>query len=116
MLTLNKQLESVEAEVSAQRKELEEAGGKFEKERAKAKEQRDKERKAHADELKRMQTQHEATLMDQKLRLEKQLSDMSQNLQDIEQTRMQEGGNWDKELQGAVEREQFLSRQNVALE
>lgn len=116
MLTLNQQLESVEAEVTAQRKELEQAAVRMEKDRAKAKEERDKERKRHAEEQKSLQAQHEAMLIDQKTRLEKQLKDLSEKLKQTEQTRMQEGGNWDKEMQGAVEREQLLARKNVALE
>jgi hypothetical protein len=34
----------------------------------------------------------------------------------MEQTRMQEGGNWDKELHEAVEREQLLLQKSAALE
>jgi hypothetical protein len=116
MVTLNKQLESVEAEVAAQRKELEQAGTQMEKDRAKAKQERDNERKRHAEALVALQAQHETTLMDQKTRMEKQLAEMSQRLRDMEQTRMQEGGNWDKELHEAVEREQLLLQKSAALE
>lgn len=116
MVTLNKQLESVEAEVAAQRKELEQAGTQMEKDRAKAKLERDNERKRHAEALVALQAQHETTLMDQKTRMEKQMAEMSQRLRDMEQTRMQEDGNWDKELHEAVEREQLLLQKNAALE
>ncbi|CAB9515527.1 expressed unknown protein [Seminavis robusta] len=116
MLALNKQLETAEAEVTAQRKELEQAGAFMEKDRAKARTERDNERKRHAEELSSVQTQHETTLMEQKTRMEKQLADMAHKLRDMEQTRMQEGGNWDKELQGAVDREQSLRQKNAMLE
>lgn len=116
VVALNKQLETVEEEVSAQRKELDQTGGIMEKERAKAKLERDKERKKHTEEMKATQAQHEKTLMDQKTRMEQQMAELSKRLNDMENTRKQEGGTWDKELQGSVEREQILNQQNTSLE
>ena len=116
VVALNKQLESVEEEVSAQRKELDQTGGIMEKERAKAKLERDNERKRHAEEMKATQEQHEKTLMEQKTQMEQQMAELSHRLNDMEHTRMQEGGNWDKELQGSVEREQILGQKLASLE
>ena len=116
VVALNKQLETVEEEVSAQRKELDQTGGIMEKERTKSKLERDKERKKHADEMKATQAQHEKMLMDQKMRMEQQMAELSKRLHEMENTRKQEGGTWDKELQGSAEREQILSQKNAALE
>jgi len=116
VVALNKQLEAAEEEVAASRNELDQTGGIMEKERAKAKLERDEERKKHAEELKTIQEQHEKTIMEQKTRLEKLLAEKTQQLSDMEHILQQEGGNFNKELQGSVEREQILTLKNAALE
>jgi membrane-associated HD superfamily phosphohydrolase len=116
VVSLNKQLEAVEEEVTAQRKELEQAAERMVKDRFKAKVERDNERKRHADELKALKEQHDKTFQEQKARMDQQLVEMSKRLKETEETRLQEGGNWDKELHDAIQREQTLARKNSALE
>lgn len=115
-VTLNQQLENAESELKAQQTELEQAAERMEKDRLKHKTERDTERQAHSQQLQRLEKEHSQQLAEQKLAAQEKYTQLSQNLQQMEQVRQQEGGNYDKELQDAVEREQFLGRQNAALE
>lgn len=94
ILALNDQLEKAEAEMNAQRRELEQAAVQMEKERALRKQERETERQKQADEIKKLKLQHESasTLM-------------KQQLKEMEQQRMREGGDLHKELTEAVQRE-----------
>jgi hypothetical protein len=108
VLSLHQQLETAEAEVTAQRGELERAAARMEKDRARAKEERDKERARQATEVKSLKQQHEAALKDAKARADQQMEQIRDNLREVEDKRMQEGGDWNMELIDAVNREKEM--------
>jgi hypothetical protein len=116
VVSLNSQLESAEAEMTAQRNELERAAERMEKDRIRNKEEREKEKARHAEEVKQMKQQHENSLAEHKKRFEQQLEDARQHLRQVEERRMQEGGDWNKELANALEREKEMVRLVAALE
>lgn len=116
VVTLNSQLENAEAEINAQRNELERAAERMEKDRIRNKEEREKEKARHAEEMKQMKQQHETSLAEHKKRFEQQLEDARQHLRQVEERRMQEGGDWNKELANALEREKEMVRRVASLE
>lgn len=108
VVSLNSQLEAAESELSAQRAELERAAERMEKDRRRVKEEREKAQKQHADELKALKTQQDLALKDLQKRMDDQMATYRSQLSDIENRRKQEGGDWNKELAQALEREQKM--------
>jgi hypothetical protein len=106
VVTLNKQLETAEAEIQAQRTELERAADRMEKDRTRHKEEREKEKARQVEESKVAKAQHEQALKDMRTRTDQQIEEVKRKLRDIEDQRTQEGGDWNKELSDAVTREQ----------
>jgi hypothetical protein len=106
VVTLNKQLETAEAEIQAQRTELERAADRMEKDRTRHKDERDKEKVRQVEESKVAKAQHEQALKDMRTRTDQQVEEVKRKLRDIEDQRTQEGGDWNKELADAVTREQ----------
>jgi hypothetical protein len=106
VVTLNKQLETAEAEMQAQRTELERAAERMEKDRTRHKEEREKEKARQAEESKVTKAQHEQALKDMRMRTDQQIEEVKRQLRDIEDQRTQEGGDWNKELADAITREQ----------
>lgn len=116
VVTLNKQLETVEAEMLAQRTELEGAAERMEKDRARHKEEREKEKARQVEELKVAKAQHEKALKDMRLRTDQQVEQVQRQLRDLEDQRSQEGGDWNKELADAVRREQEMAGKFALME
>lgn len=116
VVALNKQLEHAETELEAQRIELERAAERMEKDRARFKEDREKEKARHAEEMKAIKAQNEKTLKELKQRSDKQIEDVRKHLRDVEDRRMQEGGDWNKELVEAVQREQEMAQKLAMIE
>ena len=114
VVSLNEQLEAAEAELQAQRKELDRAAERMEKDRKRSKEDKEKAKKQQADELALLKAQHEKNLSEQKDRMEEQLDAYRKRLADEEKLRKQEGGDWNKEMSDAIEREQQM-RQTVSV-
>ena len=108
VVSLNQQLEAAEAELRAQREELERAAERMEKDRQRQKEEREKERTRHAAEIKVMQQKQEQALKEAKARSDQQIDQIRQQLREVEDKRMQEGGDWNKELVDAVAREKEM--------
>lgn len=106
VVALNQQLEAAEAEMQAQRGELERAAERLQKDSVRRKQDRDNDATRHAQELKTLKAQHETVLADQKSRYDAQLEDLRSQLRTVEERRMQEGGDWNKELADALQREQ----------
>lgn len=105
VMQLNEELESSEAEVKAQQAELARAAERMEKDRARANEDRDELMDEQEEELENQKAQYEKELKEQKERYEDQLEDLEERLAVLEQKRMQEGGDWTKELEETIQRE-----------
>jgi len=64
----------------------------------------------HAEEVKALKLQHEKTVKDLKARADQQAQESLQRMKEVEQRRMQEGGDWTKEMENALHREQEAVR------
>jgi len=116
VVSLNSELESAEAEIQAQRTELERAAERMEKDRSRQKEEKDRLVTRHADELKALRLQQEQTISEIKARADQQVEEARARMKEIEQRRMQEGGDWTKEMENALHREQESVRRMANLE
>mmetsp|Transcript_26281 Transcript_26281/g.40314 ORF Transcript_26281/g.40314 Transcript_26281/m.40314 type:complete len:855 (-) Transcript_26281:225-2789(-) len=116
VVSLNTQLDTAENEIRAQRNELERAAERFEKDRTRHKEEKENLKAGHAHEISQLKSQQEVALEEHNKRSNTQLENARQQLQDIEQRRMQEGGNWTKELEETVQREQQLTQRLAMIE
>ncbi|GKY91732.1 hypothetical protein MPSEU_000145000 [Mayamaea pseudoterrestris] len=105
ILALHQQLESSEREVKAQRHELESAGALMEKERLKFKTEKDKLTEKHQSDTKTLKQAHS----DETKLLHSQIKTLNEQ-------RAQEGGNWTKELEDALVREQETLRKVALLQ
>ena len=105
VLQLNTELENAETEVIAQREELTRAAERMEKDRVKHNEEREDLMDEHDEELEQQKEQYEQQLAEQKDQYEDQLEELEERLATMEEKRTQEGGDWTKELEDAVERE-----------
>jgi len=108
VVSLNEQLEAAESELQAQRKELERAAERMEKDRVRQKEGKDASQKRQVQEITLLKTQHGKSLKEQQKRYEEQLERNRRKLSEEEKRRKQEGGNWDKEMSHAIDREQEM--------
>jgi len=114
IVSLNDQFETAELELQAQRKELERAAGRMEKNRLQHKEEKEASQKRGTTEITLLQTRHEKSLKEQQARFEEQLERYRKKLSDEEKQRKQQGGNWDKEMSNAIDREHNM-RQTLDL-
>jgi hypothetical protein len=116
IVSLNSELETAEAEIHAQRTELERAADRMEKDRTRQKEEKERLVMRHGEELKALKLQHEQNVNKLKGRSDQQLEDARKRMRELEERRMQEGGDWTKELEGALQREQESVRRMAMLE
>lgn len=116
VVSLNAELEACEAEIHAQRTELERAADRMEKDRIRQKEEKERLVTRHAEELKGLKSQHDQTIAEIKKRSEQQVEEARVRMKEIEQRRMQEGGDWNKEMENALHREQEAVRRMANLE
>mmetsp|Transcript_1304 Transcript_1304/g.2134 ORF Transcript_1304/g.2134 Transcript_1304/m.2134 type:complete len:794 (-) Transcript_1304:76-2457(-) len=116
VVSLNKQLESAESELEAQRSELGQAGEKLDKDRKKYKEEKEKLVAKQTEDVKTSKKQTEQTVADLKTEHDAVIQQMQQRIQVAEEKRMQEGGDWTKELQNTVDRERELIRKVALIE
>jgi hypothetical protein len=116
VVSLNSQLEAAESELQAQRKELELAAVRMEKDRKKAKLDKEAAQKKSAQELAALKMQHQQILTEQESRFENQIASFRATIEQVEDQRQQEGGNMNKELAQFQEREQELSNRTNMLE
>jgi flagellin-like hook-associated protein FlgL len=105
VVALNNQLEGAEREVVAQRNELEQAGERMTKDSARHKEERERERTTHQSQFQALRSEHDAALQAQRAKYEALLEESRSQLKAVEDRRRQEGGNRDKELADALDRE-----------
>ena len=116
VVALNKQLETAEAELDAQRFELQQAGDRLEKDRKKYKEEKEKLAAKHLEEIKSLKKQHDQILEDSKTLHHEEIQKIQQQLKAVEEQRMQEGGDMTMELQTTLQREQELVRKVALME
>jgi hypothetical protein len=105
VVVLNNQLEGAEREVVAQRNELEQAAERMTKDTARHKEERERERTTHQSQFQALRSEHDAALQAQRAKYEALLEESRSQLKAVEDRRRQEGGNRDKELADALDRE-----------
>jgi hypothetical protein len=110
IVSLNDQLETAESELQAQRKELERAAERMEKDRSRHKEEKEVSQKQNGKEITVLTAQHEKSLKEQQARFEEQLERYRKKLSDEEKRRKQEGGDWDKEISNAIDREHDMQQ------
>jgi hypothetical protein len=103
--TLNIKLETANAEINAQNEELRRAGERMEKDRARAEEEREDLFDEHEEEVEQLKESHDKEVDQLKTQYESQIRDLKQQRDSEESKRMQEGGDWTKELEDAVSRE-----------
>mmetsp|Transcript_840 Transcript_840/g.1786 ORF Transcript_840/g.1786 Transcript_840/m.1786 type:complete len:785 (-) Transcript_840:73-2427(-) len=116
VVSLNEQLEIAESELQAQRKELERAAERMEKDRVRQKEEKALSQKQSSQEIEVLKSQHERSLKEQQTRFEEQLERYRKKLSEEEKRRKQQGGDWDKEMSNAIDREQEMRKTINALE
>lgn len=116
IVSLNDQLESAESELQAQRKELERAAERMEKDRIRHEKEKEASQIRKTEEITLLKTQHEKSLNDQQARFEEQLERFRTKLSEEERRRKQEGGDWDKEISDAIDREHIMRRNLNLLE
>lgn len=116
IVKLNSTLEQAEGEIMALRDELERAAERMEKDRSRAKDLKEAAQKRHAEELAANRKQHDQALKEQQSRFEEQLETYKSKLHELEHRRKQEGGDWNKEIAQAYEREQQMSNRVALLE
>ncbi|KAG7349339.1 golgin subfamily A member 5 [Nitzschia inconspicua] len=116
VVSLNEQLEAAESELQAQRKELERAAERMEKDRLRSKQEKESFQKRQAQEISLLKDQNEKTLKDQQRRFEEQIEGYRKRLLEEENKRKQEGGDWNKEISQAIDREQEMRLRASALE
>jgi hypothetical protein len=116
IVSLNSELETAEAEIQAQRTELERAADRMEKDRTRQKDEKERLVTRQAEELKALKLQHEQNINKLRERSDQQLEDARYRMRELEERRMQEGGDWTKELEGALQREHECVRRMAMLE
>mmetsp|Transcript_16306 Transcript_16306/g.16291 ORF Transcript_16306/g.16291 Transcript_16306/m.16291 type:complete len:165 (+) Transcript_16306:384-878(+) len=80
----------------------------MEKDRVRQKVEKDASQKRQAQEITLLRTQNGKSLKEQQERYEEQLERNRKKLSEEEKRRKQEGGNWDKEMSHAIDREQEM--------
>mmetsp|Transcript_6492 Transcript_6492/g.13791 ORF Transcript_6492/g.13791 Transcript_6492/m.13791 type:complete len:814 (+) Transcript_6492:83-2524(+) len=116
VVSLNEQLETAESELQAQRKELERAADRMEKDRVRQKGEKDSSQKRNAQQIELLKAQNEKSVKEQQARFEEQLERYRKKLSEEEKRRKQQGGDWDKEMSNAIDREQEMGQALNALE
>jgi hypothetical protein len=103
--SLDIQLEATNSEIHAQVEELRRAGERMEKDRKLAQDDREELLDEQDDEIEQLKALHTTEVSDLKSSYGQQITDLTNRLQVEETLRMQEDGDWTKELEDAVGRE-----------
>jgi hypothetical protein len=88
----------------------------MEKDRLRTKEEKEKLVKQHAEEFKTLKAQQEQALKEKQARMEEQMKTYRNQMIEMEDLRKQEGGDWNKELEQAIDRVQEMNQQVDQLE
>jgi chromosome segregation ATPase len=103
--TLEAQLEAAQAEMQAQQDELQRAAETMQQERLRNQEEHEDLLDDHDDQVEKLTAEHEARFEKQENMYQEQLANLQGRVQQQEEKRMQEGGDWTKELEDALARE-----------
>eukprot|EP00980_Cylindrotheca_fusiformis_P001506 scaffold346_cov116-Cylindrotheca_fusiformis.AAC.20 len=109
--SLEIQLETANSEIHAQAEELRRAGERMEKDRKLAQDEREELLDEQDEEVEQLKELHATEVNDLKSSYERQINELTKRLQVEESLRMQEGGDWTKELEDAVARERDALKQ-----
>jgi len=113
--TLNSELEAADSEINAQREELSRAAERLERDRNRHRDERDEIEDEHEEEIDAQKEHYELQLKNLKEHYEQQVADLEERLKHNEHMRQQEGGDWTKELEEALQRERVqLTKLNEA--
>lgn len=112
---LKEELEHARAELIAQHEELQLAAERMEKDRVRNKEDREDLLEEQEEELQQQKEDYDNRLAEQKEYYENVLREMRTRLQDEEHKRLEEGGDWTKELEDALQRERDALKELVAV-
>jgi hypothetical protein len=108
IVSLNTHLEGTESEMLAQRKELENAAQQMEKDRIRTKSALENLISKHTSEVHTSKVQHEQFIKDLQASHDDQMRAVQEQFKSLEKRRMQEGGDYSKELSESIQREQDL--------
>jgi hypothetical protein len=103
--SLDTQLQAANTEIHAQSEELRRAGERMEKDRKTAHDDREELLDEQDEEIEQLKAQQTTELEEIKMNYEKQISELTNQLQTEEKKRMQEDGDWTQEMEDAVGRE-----------
>ena len=109
--TLDAKLDTANAEIAAQSEELQSAAGLMEKERKKAKEEREYLLDDHDEELDELKKSHGEAMDNLRKEYKRQVAELKEQLQKEEHQRKQEDEDWTKEVADAAERERNIRTQ-----
>ncbi|GAX26587.1 hypothetical protein FisN_21Lh052 [Fistulifera solaris] len=112
---LKDELEHARAELTAQHEELQLAADRMEKDRIRNKEDREELLEEQEEELQQQKEDYDHRLAEQKQYYEKELREMRKRLQQEEHKRLEEGGDWTKELEEALQRERDALNELVSV-
>jgi hypothetical protein len=112
---LKYELEHARAELTAQHEELQLAAERMEKDRIRNKEDREELLEEQEEELQQQKEDYDHRLAEQKEYYENELREMRKRLQQEEHKRLEEGGDWTKELEEALQRERDALRELVSV-
>lgn len=108
---LQKELDHLRVELLAQQDELQAAARRMQSDRDKAAEEREELLEEQDEELQQLKETYEKQLGEQREMYESMLDEMRERLEGEEQKRLQEGGDWTKELEDSLKRERQLQRE-----
>ena len=112
---LQDQLATDRAELLAQHDELEQAAARMEQDRQRSKEEREDLLEEQEEEIQQLREHYEMMLADQKEHYETEMHNLHARVKLEEQKRLEEGGDWTKELEDALERERNALKELVEL-
>ena len=115
LATINEQLAAADREVGAQRQELENAAQRLEKDQARYKLDIQALQTKHSHDVQQMKQQHQEAMANIQVQSQNQVNALKKEIADIRQQRQQEGGDWNKELSDAIQREQMVRLECQAL-
>ena len=116
IVRLNSGLEAAEAEVEAQRTELDRAAERMERDRARHREERERAGRERDEEREAAEAEHTAALGALRAGHAERIADMEGQVRRSDEAREKEGGDWNAELRDALERERDVVKKMVALE
>ena len=116
VVKLNSELEAAESEVDAQRTELERAAERMERDRTRNKEEKERVARERKEEREAAAAEHKAALDAMAARHAERIADMEEQVRRANEAREQEGGDWNKELEDALERERDVVKKMMELE